>query len=122
MEVGPTFRSSKTRYPVEDPGYRILRRQRSRYTHFYFYIHDPVLGAMSLCIGSFLPFQINCYLNGHSFIERELIRRDIGYRKDDNAFRSRASRATRRLQEWAASHVREVLHLSSPGGAQQRSA
>ena len=86
MEVGPTFRSSKPRYPVEDPGYRILRRQRSRYTHFYFYIHDPVLGAMSLCIGSFLPFQINCYLNGHSFIERELIRRDIGYRKDDNAF------------------------------------
>ena len=30
MEVGPTFRCSKPRYPVEDPGYRILRRQRSR--------------------------------------------------------------------------------------------
>ncbi|MDA2934384.1 hypothetical protein MYX82_08575 [Acidobacteria bacterium AH-259-D05] len=86
MEVGPTFRCSQPRYPVEDPGYRILRRQRSRYTHFYFYIHDPVLGAMSLCIGSFVPFQINCYLNGHSFMERELIRRGIGYRKNDNAF------------------------------------
>ena len=41
---------------------------------------------MSLCIGSFLPFQINCYLNGHSFMERELIRRGIRYRKHDNAF------------------------------------
>ena len=86
MEVGPTFRSFQPRYPVEDPDYRILRRRRSRYTHFYFYIHDPVLGALSLCIGSFLPFQINCYLNGHSFIERELMRRGIGYRKNDNAF------------------------------------
>ena len=86
MEVGPSFRCLQPRSPVEDPDYRILRRQRSRYTHFYFYIHDPVLGAMSLCIGSFLPFQINCYLNGHSFIERELMRRGIGYRKNDNAF------------------------------------
>ena len=50
MEVGPTFRCFQPRYPVEDPDYRILRRQRSRYTHFYFYIHDPVLGALSLCI------------------------------------------------------------------------
>ena len=60
MEVGPTFRSFQPRYPVEDPDYRILRRRRSRYTHFYFYIHDPVLGALSLCIGSFsaLPDQL----------------------------------------------------------------
>ena len=51
----------------------------------------------------FLPFQINCYLNGHSFIERELMRRGIGYRKNDNAFlggrRSRGAAADcRQLQ------------------------
>lgn len=41
---------------------------------------------MSMCVGSFLPFQITYYINGHHFIERELIRKKIGFRKDDNAF------------------------------------
>ena len=85
MEVGPSFRSTVPRYPVEDPNYRILARQRSRYTHYYFYIRDEVLGALSLCVGSFLPFQITYYLNGHHYIERELVRQKI-FRKDDNAF------------------------------------
>jgi hypothetical protein len=39
-----------------------------------------------MCVGSFLPFQITCYLNGRHYIERELLRRGIGFRKDDNAF------------------------------------
>jgi hypothetical protein len=86
MEVGPTFRSSVPKYPVADPDYRIIGRQRCRYTHYDFYIRDEVLGPMSMCVGSFLPFQITYYLNGHHFIERELIRRKIGFRKDDNAF------------------------------------
>ena len=44
MEVGPSFRSSAPRFPVEDPDYRIIGRQRCRYTHYYFYIRDEVLG------------------------------------------------------------------------------
>ena len=86
MEVGPSFRSSAPRFPVEDPDYRIIGRQRSRYTHYYFYIRDEVLGPMSMCVGSFLPFQITYYLNGHHYIERELLRRNIEFRKNDNAF------------------------------------
>lgn len=31
-------------------------------------------------------FPITCYLNGHHFIERELRRQGIPFRKDDNAF------------------------------------
>ena len=88
MEVGPSFRSSAPRFPVQDPDYRIIGRQRSRYTHYFFYIRDEVLGPMSMCVGSFLPFQITYYLNGHHFIERELLRRKIGFRKNDNAFLS----------------------------------
>ena len=86
MEVGPSFRSSAPRFPAEDPDYRIIGRQRCRYTHYYFYIRDEVLGPMSMCVGSFLPFQITYYLNGHHYIERELLRRNIDFRKDDNAF------------------------------------
>jgi hypothetical protein len=35
---------------------------------------------------SFFPFQSTYYLNGHSFIERDLNRSGIGFRKNDNAF------------------------------------
>jgi len=46
MEQGSTFRSSAPKYRTVDPYYRILARQRSRFTHYYFYLHDPVLGPM----------------------------------------------------------------------------
>ena len=86
MEIGPTFRSSTPKFPTSDPDYRILRRRRSRYTHYYFYIRDQELGPIALCVGSFLPFQINCWLNGHSFMQQQLQRQGIGFRKNDNAF------------------------------------
>ena len=86
MELGPSFRSAVPRFPVDDPHYRILARQRSRYTHYYFDIRDEVLGPIALCVGSFLPFSITYYLNGHSFMQRELERAGVPFRKDDNAF------------------------------------
>lgn len=86
MEQGPTFRISLPKYPTQDPNYRILAHQRSRFTHYYFYIRDEVLGPIVLRVASFFPFQATYYLNGHSFIEQELSRRKIGFRKNDNAF------------------------------------
>ena len=86
MQVGTNFRSTMPKYPTADPNYRILSRQRSRYTHYYFYIRDPVLGPIALCVGSFLPFSITYYLNGHHFIEQQLRRTGVEFRKDDNAF------------------------------------
>jgi hypothetical protein len=86
MEQGPTFRITVPKYPAQDPNYRILANQRSRFTHYYFYIRDEVLGPMVMRVASFFPFQTTYYLNGHSFIERELTRVQIGFRKNDNAF------------------------------------
>jgi hypothetical protein len=86
LEQGPTFRSVPPKFPTDDPDYRILKRQWSRYTHYYFYIRDEVLGPMAMCVGSFLPFQTTYYLNGHHYIAGELQRRDVRFRKDDNAF------------------------------------
>jgi len=34
------------KYATKDPHYRILAAQRSRFTHYYFYIRDEVLGPM----------------------------------------------------------------------------
>ena len=93
MELGPSFRSAVPKYPTADPDYRILSRQWCRYTHYYFYIRDEVLGPVTVCVGSFLPFSITYWLNGHSFIERELRRAGVAFRKDDNAFLWVADRA-----------------------------
>src|SRR5580658_7026340 len=86
MEQGPTFRCSMPKFPTQDPNHRILRAQRSRFTHYYFYLRDETLGPMAIRVASFFPFQATCYLNGHSFIEQELNRCKIGFRKNDNAF------------------------------------
>ena len=86
MEQGRTFRITVPKYPTRDPNHRILAIQRSRFTHYYFYIRDDVLGPMIVRVASFFPFQATYWLNGHSFIERELKRAGIGFRKNDNAF------------------------------------
>ena len=54
-EIGPSFRISNPKHPTEDPNHRIVSSQRNRCIH-YFCILDPVLGPMSMCVGSFLPF------------------------------------------------------------------
>ncbi len=88
LEQGPKFGVRVPKYPTDDPNYRIVTRQRSRYTHYYFYIRDEVLGPLVMCVGSFLPFQTTYYLNGHHIIAGELQRRGVRFRKDDNAFLS----------------------------------
>jgi hypothetical protein len=86
MEQGRTFRISVPKYPTQDPNHRILAHQRSRFTHYYFYIRDEVLGPIIIRVASFFPFHATYWLNGHSFIEQELKRGKVGFRKDDNAF------------------------------------
>ena len=86
MEQGRTFRISVPKYPTQDPNYRILAHQRSRFTHYYFYIRDEVLGPIIVRVASFFPFHATYWLNGHSFIERELNAAAVGFHKNDNAF------------------------------------
>jgi len=86
MEQGRTFRISVPKFPTEDPNYRILAHQWSRFTHYYFYIRDEVLGPIIVRVASFFPFHATYWLNGHSFMEQELKRKQIGFQKSDNAF------------------------------------
>ena len=88
VEQGRTFVSYTPRYPPPsgDPHYRLLGACRKRFLHYYFYLLDPVLGPMSLRVGTFLPFTLACFLNGHSFLAQELTRGGVAFRKDDNAF------------------------------------
>jgi len=86
MEQGRTFRISVPKFPTQDPNHRILAHQRSRFTHYYFYIRDGVLGPIIVRVASFFPFHATYWLNGHSFMEQELNRKQIGFQKNDNAF------------------------------------
>jgi hypothetical protein len=88
MEYGPSFRSREAKFATSDPNYRIVSKKRIRFTHYYFYIRDPRLGAILMRVGSFLPFHTTYWLNGHEFIEAELKRVGVSFRKTDNAFLS----------------------------------
>jgi hypothetical protein len=60
------------KFPSQDPDYRIIQRVPSRFLHYCFYIRDPVIGPLAMCVGTYLPFQTTYYLNGHNFIAIEL--------------------------------------------------
>ena len=85
MELGTTFVSYEPRFKTNNDRYRIIKRCRKLFQHLYFYVFDPILGPMSLRVGTYLPFSVQAYLNGHSFVAEELTRQGVGFEKYDNA-------------------------------------
>ena len=86
MEQSSTFISYEPRHaPPSGDGYRIITRANKRFLHYYFYILDPVMGPMSLCVASYLPFTVSCFMNGHSYVAQELRRAGVRFQMDDNA-------------------------------------
>ena len=85
-EQGWTFRILQPKFASADPNYQIVRKQRSLYRHYDFYMVDAVAGPMVLRVGSFLPFSVTAYLNGHNFIERQLAAQAVQFVKEDNRF------------------------------------
>ena len=90
LEQGWTYRPAKQLVKRNGPeaDYPILHKHRARYRYYYFYVRDEVVGPMVVRIGSFIPFEASYYLNGHSYMEQELRRSGMSFRKDDNAFLS----------------------------------
>ena len=125
-EQGRTFVSYTPRYAPSggDPSYRVIHACRKRFLHYYFYLLDSVLGPMSLRVGTFLPFTLTCFLNGHSFLAQELTRAGVAFRQDDNAFlavadvaalEAAAERLTPRLIEQRCDHwARRLAPSFSP--------
>jgi hypothetical protein len=88
LEQSRTFVSytPKHKPPSGDANYRLIKACRKRFLHFYWYVWDPVMGPMSVRVASYFPFNVTCYLNGHSFVAQELTRTGVRFRKADNAF------------------------------------
>jgi len=126
MEQGRTFVSYVPRWkvPSGDANYRFIKACRKQFLHYYWYVLDPVMGPMSVRVASYFPFNVTCYLNGHSFVAQELRRDDVRFRKADNAFlavsdvvalqaaadRLSAALLQRRCTYW----VRRVVPVFSP--------
>src|SRR5260370_23158304 len=72
MEQGPSFRVSVPKYATKAPNYRILARQRSRFTHYYFYLRHQTLRPLLMRPASLFPFQTHYYLNVPTFLAQEL--------------------------------------------------
>jgi hypothetical protein len=126
MEQGRTFVSYVPRWkvPSGDANYRFIKACRKQFLHYYWYVLDPVMGPMSVRVASYFPFNVTCYLNGHSFVAQELRRLGVRFRKADNAFpavadvpalqaaadRLSAALLQRRCNYW----VRRVVPVFSP--------
>src|SRR5260370_20136181 len=126
MEQGRTFVSYTPfrKPPSGDAAYRLIKACRKQFQHYYWYVLDPVMGPMSVRVASYFPFNVTCYLNGHSFVAQELRRDGVLSHKADNAFlavsdvpalqaaadRLSAALLQRRCNYW----VRRVVPVFSP--------
>jgi len=126
MEQGRTFVSYVPRWkvPSGDADYRFIKACRKQFLHYYWYVLDPVMGPMSVRVASYFPFNVTCYLNGHSFVAQELQCDGVRFRKADNAFlavsdvaalQTAADRLTSALlQRRCNSWVRRLVPVFSP--------
>jgi hypothetical protein len=58
------------------------RQQRVLYSYFL----DPQLGLIYVRLTTWFPFTIQVYVNGHSWLAREMLARRLGFNLQDNAF------------------------------------
>ena len=80
MECCPSF---KLVYGQGRPRLVNARRQQRV---LYFYFLDPQLGLIYIRLTTWFPFTIQVYVNGHSWLAREMLARRLGFDIQDNAF------------------------------------
>jgi hypothetical protein len=70
MELGTTFRSTVPKYPAADPDYRILSRQRCRYTHALLLLHSGRGTGAGRCVRGVLSALFHHLLAERAFVYR----------------------------------------------------
>ena len=67
-------------------GYAKVITRRGACMHYYFYWIHPELGLIHVRVPTWLPFRVQIYFNGHSWLARQLDAAGISYEMADNAF------------------------------------
>ena len=80
MECCPSFQlvSGKDRPRL------VNKRRQQRVLYFYFL--DPELGLIYIRLTTWFPLTVQVYVNGHSWLEKQLLKRRLGFNLQDNAF------------------------------------
>jgi hypothetical protein len=78
-----TASSFVLRYGIKKPQ---LEKSWRKCLHLYFYFMHPQFGLMHVRLQTFFPFTIQVYANGHEWLEKQMDKKKIAYRKVDNAF------------------------------------
>ena len=80
MECCPSFQlvSGKDRPRL------VNKRRQQRVLYFYFL--DPELGLIHIRLTTWFPFTVQICVNGHSWLEKQLLKRRLGFTQQDNAF------------------------------------
>lgn len=63
-----------------------LKPDDGKCLHYYVYLLDEDLGLCYVRVPTWCPFRLQVYCNGHSYLARQLSKRQIDYRILDNAF------------------------------------
>lgn len=98
LEASPSY---KLKYGAERPR---LAPDRPRCLCVYFYVIDKTLGLMHIRLQTWLPYNVQIYVNGHEWLARKLDAHGVGYTRRENAFTSLTDpkRAQRLADKWAA--------------------
>ena len=80
MECCPSFRLAS------GEGRPRLVNARRQQRVLYFYFLDPQLGLIHVRLTTWFPFTIQVYVNGHSWLAQEMLKRRLGFNLQDNAF------------------------------------
>jgi len=67
------------------PGHSQLRPDLRRCTVLYYFFMDAQFGLVHVKLQTWLPLTCQVYVNGHSWLERQLAKHGIGYQAVDNA-------------------------------------
>jgi len=64
---------------------RLINNRRQQRV-LYFYYLDPKLGLIHIRLQTWFPLTVQVYVNGHSCLAQELLKRRLGFTQQDNAF------------------------------------
>lgn len=93
--------------------------------HLYLYFIDPDFGWMHIRIQTWIPFSVQIYINGRSFLAQQLDQLGVAYERDNNCFLEVADLTIaqaqlerlprwdwiRQLDEWVEDALQPVLQL-----------
>jgi DNA-binding HxlR family transcriptional regulator len=63
-----------------------LKYDQGKCLTYYFYFIDDLLGLCYVRVPTWLPFKLQIFFNGHTWLSNELTRKNIGHQMMDNAF------------------------------------